>query len=353
MATNMEEIMVFLTCPAPKIAKAGVDIVRRLSGSEDGVQYLAKCAAIVLPPLSRLLTAKKELSEPAAEALVNLSENWILAVKMVRMGMVRKATDILYGRDSGIRRPLVTLLVNLTKLDAGIASILFHVGELVYLFCTRPSSKTSDDPFENVGSILVTISRQDAGRKILLPPKGQLLKGIAMKFNSSNPLRKKVIVEIIRNCCFDVEGELHSLLLISEFLWPALLLPLAGSRIYNEQDVSKMPPELGSALSIEHEPVTDPEIRILALEAIYLIASQEAGRRALWSVNGPRILRVGYKAEENVQVMQAYERVSSLIQNSGVGELSTPTLNRQRIQLDMQMLVMKQSRYEGCSQHVI
>lgn len=36
-----------------------MDIVRRLSGSEDGVQYLAKYAAIVLPPLSRLLTAKK------------------------------------------------------------------------------------------------------------------------------------------------------------------------------------------------------------------------------------------------------------------------------------------------------
>lgn len=51
----------------------------------------------------------------------------------------------------------------------------------------------SDDPFENVGSILVTISRQEAGRKILLPPKGQLLKGIAMKFNSSNPLRKKAV----------------------------------------------------------------------------------------------------------------------------------------------------------------
>lgn len=43
---------------------------------------------------------------------------------------------------------------------------------------------------------------------------------------------------------------------------------------------------------------------------------QEAGRRALWSVNGPRILQVGYKAEENVQVMQAYERVSSLVGKS-------------------------------------
>lgn len=46
------------------------------------------------------------------------------------------------------------------------------------------------------------------------------------------------------------------------------------SQIYSEQDTSKMPLELGSALAIEREPVDDPEIRIQALEAIYLIALQ-------------------------------------------------------------------------------
>lgn len=35
-----------------------------------------------------------------------------------------------------------------------------------------------------------------------------------------------------------------------------------------------MPLELGSALSIEREPVEDPEIRVQLLEAIYLIALQ-------------------------------------------------------------------------------
>ncbi|KAL3654626.1 hypothetical protein CASFOL_001611 [Castilleja foliolosa] len=66
----------------------------------------------------------------------------------------------------------------------------------------------------------------------------------------------------IRNCCFEAENQLQNLLLISEFLWPALLLPVAGNKIYSEQDTSKMPLELASALSIEREPVTDPEIRI-------------------------------------------------------------------------------------------
>lgn len=35
-----------------------------------------------------------------------------------------------------------------------------------------------------------------------------------------------------------------------------------------------MPLELGNALSHEREPVDDPEIRVQALEAIYLIALQ-------------------------------------------------------------------------------
>lgn len=47
--------------------------------------------------------------------------------------------------------------------------------------------------------------------------------------------------------------------------------------MYNEQDTSKMPLELGSALSIEREPVTDTEIRVQALEAIYLIILQVGG----------------------------------------------------------------------------
>jgi hypothetical protein len=117
----------------------------------------------------------------------------------------------------------------------------------------------------------------------------------------------------IRNCCFEAKNQLQNILLISEFLWPALLLPVAGSKTYSEQDVAKMPPELGSALSIEREPVTDPDIRVQTLEAIYLIILEEAGRRAFWSVNGPRILQLGYEYEEDPKAMRAYEQVGSLV----------------------------------------
>ncbi|KAI4314168.1 hypothetical protein L6164_027103 [Bauhinia variegata] len=187
--------------------------------------------------------------------------------------------------------------------------------KLVRSFC-RSTRENHDDPFEHVGSILVNISKQQAGRNLLLDPKRGLLKQIIRQFDSNSSIRKKGVSGTIRNCCFEAENQLQNLLLISEFLWPALLLPVAGNKIYNEQDTSKMPLELGTALSIEREPVDDPEIRIQALEAIYLIVLQEAGRRAFWSVNGPRIVQIGYEDEEEPKVMEAYEQLGSLLINS-------------------------------------
>ncbi|GLT27673.1 hypothetical protein SLA2020_026540 [Shorea laevis] len=334
MATELEELVDFLSSPSPQVKKVAVDIVRGLTGSEDGLQSLSSYAKILLPSLSRLLSEKKDISEPAAEALVNLSQNAEMAAKMVETGMIKMAMDLLYKPDSCITQLLVMLLVNLTRLDAGISSLIqtgddkmqgLYVMKLVRSFCGS-SSESRDDPFDHVGSILVNISQKEAGRKMLLDPKRGLLKQIIRQFDSARPLRKKGVSGTIRNCCFEAENQLQDLLLISEFLWPALLLPVAGSKIYGEQDTSKMPLELASALLIEREPVQDPEIRVQALDAIYLITLQDAGRRAFWSVNGPSILQVGYEDEEDPKVMEAYERVGSLlVSGDGTEEPSTET----------------------------
>ncbi|KAG4935779.1 hypothetical protein JHK85_050698 [Glycine max] len=328
MATEMEELVSFLSSPSPQIRKAAVDIVRGLTGSVEGLQSLANYSNALLPALSRLLTLPKEVSEAAAEALVNLSQNSSLAEVMVRMGLVKTAMDVLYKPDCGIARLLVMLLVNLTQLEAGAASLLqtedekvlgLYVIKLVRSFC-RTTHENNDDAFEHVGSILVNISKQRKGRELLLDPKRGLLKQIIRQFDSNSSLRKKGVSGTIRNCCFEAENQLQNLLLVSEFLWPALLLPVAGNKIYSEQDRSKMPLELGTALSIERELVNDPEIRIQALEAIYLIILQEAGRRAFWSVNGPRIVQIGYEDEEDPKVMEAYEQLGSLLVHSSSAE---------------------------------
>ncbi|XP_011622114.1 protein HGH1 homolog isoform X2 [Amborella trichopoda] len=321
MASELDELIGFLTSPSPQVKKAAIDIVRGLTGSEDGLSTLSHHSDTLLGSLSKLLGEKKEISEPAAEALVNLSQNSELAEKMVSIGMVNKAMEILSKHDLGITRLSVMLLVNLTQLATGIISLLqtgdekvkgLNVVKLVRFFC-RSSSETKDDPFEHVGSILVNISRNEAGRKLLLDTERGLLKQILPLFGTISPLRKRGVSGTLRNCCFEAENQLNNLLLLSEFLWPALLLPVAGNKVYSAEDTSKMPLELSSVLSHEREAIDDPDIKIQAAESIYLIALQEAGRRALWSVNGPRILQVGYEDEEDPKVMEAYERIGALL----------------------------------------
>lgn len=326
MATELEELLGFLSSPSPPLRKAAVNIVRDLTGSDDGLQSLARYSNIALPSLSHLLVESKEVSEPAAEALINMSQTSELAEKMVSMGMIKTVMEVLYKQEPVVMRLLVMFLVNLTQSDAGI-DLLLQIGEekmqglyvmkLVRSFCTSSDEK-SGDPFEHVASVLVNISKRAEGRKLLLDPKRALMKQVIRQFDSTSLLRKKGVSGTIRNCCFEAESQLPNLLLISEFLWPALLLPIAGNKIYSEQDISKMPLELGSALSIEREQVTDPEIRVQTLDAIYLLALQEAGRRALWSVNGPRILQIGYEDEEDPKVMEAFERVGSLLVESSM-----------------------------------
>jgi len=153
-----------------------------------------------------------------------------------------------------------------------------------------------------------------------MEPKRGLLKQIIRQFDSTNQLRKKGVAGTIRNCCFEADTQLQNLLSLAEYLWPALLLPVAGKKIYSEEDRSKMPLELSSALSHEREAVEDSEIRQQTLEAIYMIVLQDDGRRSFWSVNGPRILQVGYEDEEDPKVMEAYELIGSLLVGKGEGE---------------------------------
>ena len=55
---------------------------------------------------------------------MNLSPNVDLPKKMVDMGIIKTAMDILYKQGCDITKLLVMLLLNLTQLDAGIDSLL-------------------------------------------------------------------------------------------------------------------------------------------------------------------------------------------------------------------------------------
>lgn len=55
---------------------------------------------------------------------MNLSQNSDLVEKMIEIEMIKVSMEMLYKPESSIRQLLVMLLVNLTQLDSGIASLL-------------------------------------------------------------------------------------------------------------------------------------------------------------------------------------------------------------------------------------
>uniref|UniRef100_A0A0D3HDI2 Protein HGH1 homolog n=1 Tax=Oryza barthii TaxID=65489 RepID=A0A0D3HDI2_9ORYZ len=331
MADELDELLGFLSSPQPNVRGAAAGIVRGLTGDADGLRALSARAAARCRRCSGCWRPRGRAGHGGSGGGLG-SQDGALSARLVSLGAVVAAMDVVAkrgGEQPGLARSLVMLLANLTQVDSGVAALLqvgdekmqgLYVAKLVRSFCRSSSESEEEDIFEHVASILVNISKVEAGRRILMEPKRGLLKQIIRQSDSTNQLRKKGVVSTIRNCCFEADTQIQNLLSLAEYIWPALLLPVAGKKIYSEEDRSKMPPELANALSHEREAVENSEIRQQALEAIYMIVLQDEGRRAFWSVNGPRILQVGYEDEEDPKVMEAYELIGSLLVGKGDDE---------------------------------
>jgi len=129
MADELDELIGFLSDRNPQVRSAAVDIVRGLTGGEDGLRALAARADRALPALLRLLAsaAGSGAGEPAADSLVNLSQDAALAARLVALGAVDAAMDVVArrgGEQPALARSLVMLLVNLTHVESGIAALL-------------------------------------------------------------------------------------------------------------------------------------------------------------------------------------------------------------------------------------
>lgn len=333
---DLEDLAFFLKSPSPNLKKAAVEIVQGLSGTDEGVHRLSTHASTLLPPLLHLLSDPVEISNPAAEALVNLSQDVAVADHLIQVNAVERAMELIGKPNSKVNKLLVMLLVNISNLDKGAARLLqegdpklsgLNIAKLVRFFSRFSSSEGGgEDEYEHVANILVNVTRLESGRKVVLDMSRSILRQILPQIDSRSVIRRQGVAGTVRNCCFDAETHLPSLLLASEFLWPALLLPLAGKRVYAVADTSKMPLELATPLSQDREPETDPKVRVEACEAIYLLVLQEGGRRAFWAINGPRILELGYEDEEDPKVMEAFERVGALlVGGSGTEEDETQT----------------------------
>lgn len=132
-ATELEELLGFLSSPSPNLKQAALEIVRGLTGSDEGIASLAAAPrALALQPLTSLLRDPTPgLASSAADSLVNLSQNPSIAEGLVSLGTILVAMDLVYknGVDPGLASRLVMLLANLTQIDSGATALL----QVIYL----------------------------------------------------------------------------------------------------------------------------------------------------------------------------------------------------------------------------
>lgn len=124
-------------------------------------------------------------------------------------------------------------------------------------------------------------------------------------------VRRGGIVGTLKNCCFDTDN--HTWLLSPEIdILPHLLLPLAGPEEFDDEDNNKLPLDL-QFLPETKQRESDPDIRIMLLEALGQLCATKKGREILREKNTYVILRELHKWEKDKNVLLACENVVDIL----------------------------------------
>ncbi|XP_018348838.1 PREDICTED: protein HGH1 homolog isoform X2 [Trachymyrmex septentrionalis] len=128
---------------------------------------------------------------------------------------------------------------------------------------------------------------------------------------SDSLIRRGGIVGTLKNCTFDTEN--HVWLLSPEIdLLSYLLLPLAGPEEFDDEDMSKLPINL-QYLPETKTRETDPDIRLMLLEALNQLCATKVAREMLREANTYLILRELHKWEKDKNCLLACENVVDIL----------------------------------------
>ncbi|MCO5564926.1 hypothetical protein L7F22_018596 [Adiantum nelumboides] len=191
-----------------QVKTAAVSIVHGLTGSEDGIRRLAEKGDSLCRSLLLLLRSDQNVCKLAVEALVNLSQDPELGETIIRGDGIEQTMELLGGAAQELNRLLLLLIVNLTHSDFGVKRLLQEAGKLEGLFLRKlvrlfsKAPEGSEDPYENVASVLVNVTRLVSGRRLVLDVKKGLLKQILPHSGSTSLVRRKGVRSLEHLCYF-------------------------------------------------------------------------------------------------------------------------------------------------------
>ena len=297
-----------------------------LTGSKEG-RTLMMGAAIVkdgktLEEILLSLThdTNESVEKDAALALINLSGDEEVAVKMRAPEIVSVIWKRIADPECRIADPLCMILSNLT-INPSLCQMVYSrlnddgvsMDDVVSIFCREGYNKRGA-ALHYIGPVLSNLSQLPKVRGEILSRTGCVVERLLpfTEFKSSR-VRRGGIIGTLRNCCFDF-GHHEWLLGEDVDILPRLLLPLAGPTPEDMEpdEVEKLPVDL-QYLDEDKGVEEDPDLRKMLLETLNQLCATRIGREVMRQKNAYFILRELHKSEKDASVRLACENVVDIL----------------------------------------
>lgn len=229
------------------------------------------------------------------------------------------------------------LLANLAKSDTlrralilkrsvpgSISSSAIAMDQLMDCFVKGAEGKTNKAAnFDYLAYFFADISRHEEGRKYFTQQQAYdgvvPITKLTVFTEHSSHVRRKGVASTIKNVAFEIPSH-PSLLSEDEVnLLPYVLLPLAGSEEFSEEESAAMPPDL-QLLPPDKARDGDEGILVTHLETLLLLTTTRAGREVMREKKVYPIIRETHLHVENEDVREACDRLVQMLLRDEEGE---------------------------------
>ncbi|KIW48279.1 uncharacterized protein PV06_00884 [Exophiala oligosperma] len=282
----------------PPIAKNALTILVNVSHDGEVLENLASDDAFVETLLKKITNPKERAADEVAMLLSNLAKS----ERLERLISLERQ-----------------------KPDKSVSTSPYALDQLFDCFVKGADGNLNKDAsFDYLAYLLADMSKYKAGRDHFLSKReydGVVpISKLTVFTEHKSDVRRRGVASTIKNVAFEVEK--HPLLLADDYemvegvpgvnLLPYILLPLAGSEEYSEEESAAMLPDL-QLLPPDKERDKDNEILTTHLETLLLLSSTREGRDKLRSVQVYPLVRETHLHVDDEAVKQACDRLVQIV----------------------------------------
>ncbi|XP_072749962.1 protein HGH1 homolog [Anoplolepis gracilipes] len=298
----------------------------------DGREFLLKIPEILKQLVILVQDSADPIRKDAALTLVNITgdeagTNAMLIIsessnsmkeQEYSLNLIKVCIRNMMDKSSILADPCCMILSNMTRLLYLVDRIVALIEQSGYTWdaivaaFTAKQYNTTGAKLHYLGPVFSNLSQSSYVRSYLMDRDRCVIQRL-LSFTeySDSIIRRGGVIGTLKNCTFDTKN--HDWLLSSEVdLLSHLLLPLAGPEEFDDEDNDKLP------INLQYLPETktresDPDIRLMLLEALNQLCATKVAREILREKNAYIILRELHKWEKDKSCLLACENVVDIL----------------------------------------